>query len=312
MQNIKGFASRTAGPAIGIRTSATTLADIRKAVQPRSIFTDKRGNGTVLVIAGSSRYHGAPSLACSAAQNMLAALRTGAGYAVAYVPIAIRDIVRRQSPAIIVNALGSDHIIFNSEIREAVSKADAVAIGMGIGRETSTLRQAALILDHCFMLSKKVVIDADAIYAVRYTKSGMNGNVAVTPQDREFRELFGKSPSHGDDNARISAAVALAGRLGANIILKGHRSIITNGSVAKINRAGSSALATMGTGDVLSGIIAGFAAAGAPMFDAAVAGVCLHSKIGDELARKMGNHIISTDVVESIPAVMKKFDKNKR
>ena len=48
------------------------------------------------------------------------------------------------------------------------------------------------------------------------------------------------------------------------------------------------------------------------MFDAAVAGVCLHSKIGDELARKMGNHIISTDVVESIPAVMKKFDKNKR
>lgn len=96
------------------------------------------------------------------------------------------------------------------------------------------------------------------------------------------------------------------------MLLKGHETVVTDGKRIRVNRARTSALATMGTGDVLAGMIAGYAATGADIFDAALAGAYLHSRIGDELAKRMGSHIISIDVVESIPSILKRFDKTTR
>ncbi len=283
--------------------------DIGRATQPKGKFTNKMDRGLVVIIGGSKEYHGAPALASLAAQNVLASLRVGAGYAIAYVPAVVAPAVRSQSSSIIVNDLGKEHIIFNKRIKDSVERADAVALGMGIGRKPGTLKAAAKILDVCFAMKKKVVVDADAIRALHYTKKKMNKNVVVTPQDREFEFLSGENVRAKKLGQRITVAAGLAKKLGVNVLLKGHDTVITDGKRVKINRSKSTALATMGTGDVLSGIIGGYAATGTEMFDAAVAGAYLHSRIGDELARKMGSHIISSDVVEYIPSILKKFDK---
>lgn len=171
--------------------------DLSRAARPKSLFTDKRKRGVVVLIAGSKDYHGAPSLAARAAQSTIASLRVGAGYAVAYVPSAVAQLVRSQSPAIIVNTLGREHIVFNDRIKRAVEKADAVAIGMGIGKSPVALRETAKILDLCFASRKKTVIDADAIHAVKYTRRRMNSSVMLTPQEREFKSLSGRASRGG-------------------------------------------------------------------------------------------------------------------
>ena len=84
---------------------------------------------------------------------------------------------------------------------------------------------------------------------------------------------------------------------------------MTDGKVAKIVESESATLATMGTGDVLSGIIGGYAAAGATAFEAAVAGAYLNSRIGDLLAMEKGNHILASDIVDKIPRLIKDFDE---
>ena len=109
---------------------------------------------------------------------------------------------------------------------------------------------------------------------------------------------------------RIGEAESLARKKGIVVVLKGHISIVTDGKKTKICRPKSAALATMGSGDVLSGIICGYAAQGAAPFEAACAGVYLHAMIGDRLAKRMGMHIIASDVVEAIPLAIKEFDKS--
>lgn len=285
--------------------------DLRLASQPRKLFNSKGENGRVVIIGGSSDFHGAPVLASSAAFNTLAALRMGTGYALLYVPKSILTPVRKLSPNLIVRAFGRRSIGEGSfaSIREAVRKADSVVIGMGIGREKKTLRMAARIIRYAISLKKGTVIDADAIYSVRLLKK-LDGNVIVTPQDREFMELSGKMPVRSSLPSRINAAKALARRLNSCVLLKGHKTVITDGKEVRVVSSRSSALATMGTGDVLSGIIGGYAATGADVFRSGVAGAYLHARLGDLLHKEKGNHIISSDLVEKIPFLLRRFDRN--
>ena len=294
-----------------MKTGFASEKDIRSATTPRRLRGSKADNGRVLIIAGSDEYHGAPALAANAAYNTLAALRIGTGYAFLYVPGCILDPVRRLSPSLIVRPFGRKGIGQGSlgSIKEAVSKANAVVIGMGIGRDDRTLRMAAKIIGHAKSLDRKIVIDADAIYSLKYVKR-LYPNAVITPQDKEFREASKEYPGSGPLEGRAAQAVALARRLGCCVLLKGHTTIVTDGVRVKLVSSKSSALATMGTGDVLSGIIGGYAAAGASAFRAAVAGAYLHARIGDALHKAKGNHILSSDLAELIPSVLKKFDRD--
>jgi ADP-dependent NAD(P)H-hydrate dehydratase / NAD(P)H-hydrate epimerase len=284
--------------------------DLKLASKPRSPFSSKHENGTVLIIAGSSNYHGAPVLASNAAYNTLAALRIGIGYALLYVPSSIENPVRKLSPSIIVRTFGRRNIGEGNfaSIKEAIRRSDAIVIGMGIGREAKTLRMAARIIGYAKSIDKKIVIDADAIYALRHLER-LNQNAIITPQDREFSQIYGSMPDKSSVQKRTRSAVSAAKKLNCCILLKGHNTIITDGKSVKVIKSKSSALATMGTGDVLSGIIGGYAAIGNRAFKAGVAGAYLHSRIGDILHNKKGNHLISNDLVEQIPAILKKFDK---
>ncbi|MEM0146836.1 MAG: NAD(P)H-hydrate dehydratase [Candidatus Micrarchaeaceae archaeon] len=297
---------------IGICAEAelyTGPGELQKAATPRRKAGNKYSNGRILIVSGNAEYSGAPSLAADAAYNTLASLRIGSGYAVLLVPERIKDIARQTSPNLIVKSMGISRIGEGSaDLAYAeLEKADAIAIGPGIGKDADTLDVAAKIIRKAMSLKKKVVIDADAIDAVSML-GVLNSNIAITPHDGEFESLYGIKPGE-KLKERASAAIMLAKKLNANVVLKGHTTIITNGHFLRINEAKTSALATMGSGDVLTGIIAGYAATGTDIFDACAAGVYLHSHIGDSLAMEKGLHILATDVVERIPYIMKSFDK---
>ena len=296
-----------------MRITSATSKDVIKATRPRDMYGNKSDNGRVAVIAGSSEYHGAPVLASNTAYNTLAALRIGVGYAYLYVPSSIINSVRVLSPTLIIRKFGRNDIGDGNfaALKKQLEKVDSVVIGMGLGRRVSTLRMSAKIIDYAVRSGKKVVVDADAIYSIRYVRK-LNGNVVLTPQDREFEGLSGRVPDKHSLQRRITLSSALARGLHCSVLLKGHDTIITDGSSVKLIMSDSSVFATMGTGDVLAGIIGGYMAAGAGTFDAAAAGACVHSKVGDILHKKMGNHILSSDIVNAIPDLLKKFDINKK
>ncbi len=280
-----------------------------KAAIPRKQFSDKKKSGAVLIIGGSGDLHGAPILASSSAYSTIAALRAGAGYANLYVPASILHEVRALSPNIIVRPFGKTSIGQGHapDLQKAILRADSLAIGMGIGKDSKTLRVASRIIKKAAGLGKKTVIDADAIYCIRLLKR-LGKETVVTPHDREFAELYGAMPP-SSLGCRIRAAASIARKLSVCILLKGHNTIITDGKRIKVVYSRHATLATMGTGDVLSGIISGYLAIGNEAFEAAVAGAYLHSRIGDLLWRKMGNHAIASDVIEEIPRMLKRSER---
>ncbi|MHB1830497.1 MAG: NAD(P)H-hydrate dehydratase [Candidatus Micrarchaeaceae archaeon] len=299
---------------MGIGYALLGRKDLEAASEPKSIFSGKRERGNALIISGSRSYHGAPSLALLATCNILASLRVGAGYATLYVPKAILNPVRAVSPNTIVKALGNNEITCNKEVLDAVERSNAVAIGMGIGKTRNAIAASEKIVQRAADLNKPIVVDADAIQCLRKLskRHAANSSIIATPHDREFFGLTGKTLPKKDLGLRMAYAVQSAKELGIVIVLKGHNTIVTDGKRIKVNIAKTSALATMGSGDVLSGIICGYAACGADPLIAASAGVYLHSMIGDSLAKRKGNHIIAVDIVDGIPSAIKDFDKSIR
>ena len=301
---------------IGIPIDAELFAgpgDLYLASKPISIYASKRERGMLVIIGGSKVYHGAPIHALLSASS-IAALRTGAGYTILYVPNAILDVVRKLSQNQIVRPAGEDYISFTDELKRAIDKAEAIAIGMGITKEKEAQDACQKIVNYALSNGKKVIADADAISAITDmlgAKRIDTTNLLITPHGSEFYQFSGLKLRHEDSNIfdRIEAAKKIAKEKGINILLKGHNTIITNGEKIKINRSNTPNLSTMGTGDVLSGIIGAFAAMGNDLFEAAAAGAYLHSKAGEVLAMEKGNHIIASDLIDKIPKIMSEFDK---
>lgn len=288
--------------------------DLYLASRPKGPYSSKKDNGTVLIIGGSETFHGAPVMASNAAYSTLASLRIGAGYAVTYVPKGIIGAVRILSPNLIVkpmhgDMLGADDLM---DLERAAERADSVVIGTGMGRSSESLNTAAELISILLRSRKRIIADADAIYAVGLIKRRPGMNLILTPHDREFLRLTGIRLRRRDTVHRARSAMKAARVIGSVILLKGHDTVVTDGHRVKIIRSKTAALATMGTGDVLSGIIGGFAARNADAFVSAVAGAYLHSQIGDLLFREKGYHIIANDVVEAIPAMLKEFDRTSR
>lgn len=284
--------------------------ELKYIMSKRKPLSDKRSNGRVLVIGGSKDYHGAPVLAAEAAYSALAALRSGAGYAKVAVPSSILNPVRSLSADIIAFANGRDSITFNSRIRQEIGNADAVVFGIGIGRGAAAGKAASDIIGTCSSLNKRTVIDADGIRVLsRHKGIGLGGNFAITPNQKEFELLAGSVPEEDELEDRVCAAGKAARDMHAVIVLKGHATIVTDGREATVNKAGSSALAVMGTGDVLSGMIAGLAANSRGMYEAAVAGVYMHSVIGDMLYKRVGAHILASDIVNNMPEFFRRFGR---
>ena len=191
-------------------------------------------------------------------------------------------------------------------IREKLSWADVLIIGPGLSQNLDTQQ---LILKLLLEYRGKVLIDADGLNAI--AANGISklrsarAQFILTPHVGEFSRLTGLPPMEVE-HRRIEAARVFAKQSGATVVLKGVPTVTASGEgYCFINSSGNPGMATAGSGDVLSGIIAGLWAQGMPDVEAAYAGVYLHGLSGDLAAKKRGEHsLLANDLIDYLPAAM--------
>ncbi|MGQ9759565.1 MAG: NAD(P)H-hydrate dehydratase [Candidatus Methanomethylicaceae archaeon] len=312
---LKGDAKRFVGSLevvnIGMPPEAELYAgpgDLRMAIKARDPFSHKGENGRVLVVGGSFKYAGAPSLAA------MAALKVGVDLAILAVPAYIAPVVKSFSPDLIVRPLPSQEVLDMRSIevlKEEAERADAVVLGMGLGLDEGTKEAVRAFVDFLITTGKPAVIDADALKALGEVREGLRfKNAVLTPHAGEFFSLTGERLPDERSlgwRARLKTVMEWASRLNATILLKSRYDIITDGSRFKVKTIGNPGLTVGGTGDVLSGIVGAIISRGCETYRAAVAASFLNSFAGDMLAAEFGCHYTARDLVEKIPAAMRGF-----
>jgi len=287
---------------IGIPREAETCAgpgDVEDVVKPRSPDAHKGDFGRLLVIGGSEIYSGAPAFVA------LAALRTGVDLVFVAAPEPAATSIASFSPNLITIRLVGDHLSErNLELlRTHIQRSTCVALGPGLATHKETISTVAKVLDTLSEYKKPALVDADAIKAMGTIKQPAGFPVVVTPHAGEFQVLSGRLPST-DMQIRCEEARSLATVLGGTVLLKGHVDVISDGARVKLNRTGNPAMTVGGTGDVLSGVVAGLMAMGVPEFKASVAGAFINGAAGDLARVELGDHLAPSDLIHLIPKIM--------
>lgn len=261
--------------------------------------THKGDYGKVLLLCGSRGYTGAAYLAA------MGALRTGAGLVFLGVPESIYAIEAvKLNEAVVFPLPDRDGKLSREaieEILERLPKMDAVLVGCGLGQSEDTLSVVQTVLEHA---KCPVVLDADGINLLSAHRDILRGRIyptILTPHDVEFQRLGGILT---DD--RMESAAALARDLNAIVLLKGHRTCITDGNIAYRNTTGNPGMAVGGSGDVLAGIIVSLLGQGIAPLEAVAVGAWLHGGAGDLCASEMGQYgMLPTDMLTRLPRLMK-------
>jgi NAD(P)H-hydrate epimerase len=265
----------------------------------RQILAHKGNFGRILLLCGSRGYTGAAYLAA------MGALRTGAGLTYLGVPESIYAIEAVKLNEPIVFPLPDDDgklaVSAAEEIKGLLPKMDAVLIGPGLGQSKGTLAALKVVLRD---FQGAVVVDADGINLLaqhKYLLRGRTAPTVLTPHEGEFARIAG-----GVATDRQTAAEQLALELGAVVVLKGHGTIITDGTVTYRNPTGNPGMAVGGSGDVLAGMVVSLLGQGIDPVEAAAAAVWLHGAAGDVCAEKLGQYaMLPTDILEELPRLMK-------
>jgi NAD(P)H-hydrate epimerase len=289
---------------------------------PRRADSHKGDFGRALVVGGSFGMSGAVSLAGRAA------LRSGAGLVTLAVPFVVQNVVAGFEPSYMTHGLADE----NGQIARAAtgdvivkaSEATTVAIGPGLGRSDVLTEFVGAVYQ---AVQRPMVVDADALFALAQRPavlSAPGGPRVLTPHPGEFQRLTGTPYK---ESQRIEAAAELArgeddlhwtfrhktsGNTESNalsserpemvVVLKGHGTIITDGSRVSINQTGNPGMATGGSGDVLTGIITALICQGMSPFDAARLGAHVHGLAGDLASAELGQvALIASDLAAYLP-----------
>lgn len=237
--------------------------------------------GRVLIVGGNPEMIGAPVLAG------VSAFRSGAGL----VQIAIPKSVLSQALTIEPELIGLALPTSPEKWKYATEQADAIVVGPGMGQSSSarTLLRAVLKLPE-----KPVVVDADALNLLaaggKWPSSTCSACV-LTPHPGEMKRLarlFGKTELSQTPEDRLETAIGAATSFGQVVVLKGHRTIVTDAERYYVNNTGDSTLSKAGTGDILTGICATLLAQGLDRFDAACISVWVHGKAGEIAGQRFG------------------------
>ncbi|WP_397570768.1 NAD(P)H-hydrate dehydratase [Schlesneria sp. T3-172] len=282
--------------------TALQLVNSLPAAPARSDDAHKGDCGRALLIAGSRGMSGAACLSSTAA------LRGGAGLVTVAVPESILSIVAGYEPSYMTIGLPEDAEgrLSNAapqKLAEVLSRQNAVAVGPGLSQSAGLLD----VVTHLYTtLTQPAVFDADSlnILAKRPYVLPRTSEAAariLTPHPGEFSRLTGLDIETIQQNRQQHAA-EFAKRNGLIVVLKGQNTVITDGTRVAINATGNSAMATGGTGDVLTGVLVALLAQGMAPFEAAQFGVHLHGLAGDIAAEensKIG--LIASDLLRYIP-----------
>ena len=255
--------------------------------------------GKILLLCGSRGFTGAAYLAA------MGACRSGAGLTFLGVPESIYAIEAVKLNETVVFPLPDrDGRLSREAIPEILSRLpqmDAVLIGCGLGQSEDTREIVKTVLDNA---KCPVVLDADGINVLAAHKDILRGRAyptILTPHDGEFSRLGGIP---GED--RMASAAAMARDLGCILLLKGHRTCITDGVTGYVNHTGNPGMAVGGSGDVLAGIITALIGQGVPPLEAAACGAWLHGAAGDICAAEIGQYgMLPTDMVHVLPRLLK-------
>jgi hydroxyethylthiazole kinase-like uncharacterized protein yjeF len=282
-----------------IRASAwlTEPDDVASALPERPLDGQKKTSGTLVVVAGSRKMTGAARLVARAA------MRVGAGYVVVAVPASILPVVQAElTEAVFLPVAETPDGSIAPEAVDAVidaaSGAHAVAIGPGLSRDEGT---ASFVREVVRTAPVPLVVDADALNAFASDAGAIadrKADAVLTPHAGELARLLGREPSVD----RIADARTLADTTRAVALVKGTRTVVVDqAGVAQVNPTGSTALATAGTGDVLTGTIGGLVARGIEPSAAAWAGAYLHGLAGLAAGERTGDGTVAGDVAELLP-----------
>ena len=265
----------------------------------RDVKAHKGRFGRILLLCGSMGYTGAAALAA------MGALRSGAGLVYLGVPACIYAIeaVKLTEPVVFPlpdrdGTLSPDSI---PQIREMLSRMDAVLVGPGLGQSEGTLEVLRTVL---LGYPGPVVVDADGINLLAKHKDmvrGRDGVTILTPHDGEFLRLGGSLQEDA-----LDAVSRLAVDLGCIVVRKGHRTLVCDGRICYENPTGNPGMAVGGSGDVLAGMIVGLLGQGISPFEATARAVWLHGAAGDRCAQEMGQYgMLPTDMLDKLPRLMK-------
>jgi len=285
-------------------SSIITSKLVKKFIPVRKLSSRKGDNGKVLVLGGSYIYHGAPAL------SSLAALKTGTDLVYTCVPKINVQATRAVSPNLIVIPLVDSKLTrgaVNKLLGQIPVDLDSATIGMGL----SIQDPEALKLLVKSLLDRDVRLSLDATALVSYILPLLSGkNVVVTPHAGEFKKMFGEAPPDSM-KTRITMVEKFAKDHSITILLKGPTDIISNGTKPYINQTNTPGMTVGGTGDILSGIIAGMLARNRNALESAVISAYFNGLAGKSTQKKLGSHMTATDLLDALPSVMKPFDKIK-
>jgi ADP-dependent NAD(P)H-hydrate dehydratase / NAD(P)H-hydrate epimerase len=273
------------------------------ALARRAPDSTKFSSGHVLVVGGSRGLSGAPRMAARAS------MRAGAGYVTACVPLSLQPILAAaETPELMTRGLPEEDGGLAREAAagalEAGERGGALALGPGLGRSPGAVACARALAREAGVA---MVLDADGLnaHAGRLEElASRQAATVLTPHAGELGRLLELASSE-IERERLRHVRAAAEQAGAVVVLKGDDTLIAEPSgMVAVSRGGSPALATAGTGDVLTGVIAALLAQGLDPFTAAAAAVCLHAEAGREAARRLGaaEGVIASDVIDALPA----------
>lgn len=263
--------------------------DIKRILRHRNRFSSKADYGSMMLIAGSYGMMGAAVLSSKAA------LRAGAGKVSVHTARCGFNIIQTSVPEAIFDADKHDIAITDMQLRHEYN---AVAIGPGIGTNDITVNALEVFLKSA---KEPVILDADALNCIAQRPALLNHVPVlsiITPHAGEFDRLFGPQPSA---EARLLKAVEMARYYNILIILKGHyTAIVRPDGRIYFNSSGNPAMATPGSGDVLTGIIAAIMAQGYKPEVSALAGVFIHGHAGDIAAAEHGQYgVTAGDIAQN-------------
>jgi hydroxyethylthiazole kinase-like uncharacterized protein yjeF len=283
--------------------------DLRALLPRRRPESHKGDFGHVLVVAGSAGKGGAARMAG------LAALRAGCGLVTVAVP---RSLVNRLLPgAMEVMTEGLDETPEGTLAASALpailslaSRMRAVALGPGLTTHPQTKR---LVRDLVARLRVPLVLDADGLNAFAGYEEGILGTgreIVLTPHPGEMARLLGRSTAEVQAD-RVGAARGLARRRRCHVVLKGHLTLVAEpGGQVGVNPTGNPGMAKGGSGDVLTGVLAGLMAQGLTAGQAARLGVYLHGLAGDLAASRKGMMaLLARDILSGFPGAVRLLER---
>jgi hydroxyethylthiazole kinase-like uncharacterized protein yjeF len=261
----------------------------------RAWNADKRSAGAPLIIAGSAQFPGAAVLCARASA------RAGAGYVTIGTHGDAVPILRAHlTEQVVITFSNSDALTVSGDLLDVAQRNSAVGIGPGLALDTWTGEMIRAFAVRCTL---PMVIDASALFHFAKNLELLRGKACVlTPHEGEFARLSGLGTVA--PGTRVERLREFTTRTGITTLLKGAATLIDDGTIMHINSTGTSALATAGTGDVLTGMIATLLSQGLSPIDAACAGAYWHGLTAQHCARERSVGVIAGDLPEALASAL--------